>query len=127
MFPHSLPIRSLSYICCAAVFPFLYFLRLPIPSPISPARDPDPPRGSARVARPALGLWVVAAAVERSGYPPYRSCESPRGSGPPRAAALREQRPRGATAYPHGATFPLPDDNSAESTEMRDDEIMGGQ
>ena len=79
-------------------------------------RDPDPPRGSARAARPALGLWVVAAAVEHSGsYPPYRSCESPRGSGPPRAAALREQRPRGATAYPHGATFLLPGNNHSSS------------
>ena len=74
--------------------------------------DPDPPRGSALVARPALGLWGLAAAAERSGScPPYRSCESPRGSGPPRAAALREQRPRGAAAYPHGAAFLLPGNN----------------
>ena len=71
--------------------------------------DPDPPRGSALVARPALGLWGLAAAAERSGScPPYRSCESPRGSGPPRAAALREQRPRGAAAYPMVRLFSCP-------------------
>jgi hypothetical protein len=67
------------YLLCGCL-PFSFLSPPPTPSLLSPTCDPDRPRGSARVARPAPGLWVVATDVEHSGsYPPDRSCESPRG------------------------------------------------